>query len=142
MQRIKRSQTRRTQTRLAMGSGDCVDHGLIAVVDAVGEGPPSPDGEVTVGLVADRLGIDPSRASRMVTNAIDSGHVVRVASQRDGRRIGLELTSAGRQALQQAQRFRQGLLARAMRDWTEHERAEFVRLFSRFTDSFLDATGC
>lgn len=143
MLRIRRSQTRRSLHRLAARGGECpADPFVIAVADAVDEGPPCPGGEVGVGLVAERLGIDPSRASRLVAAAIDAGHVRRVASQRDGRRIGLELTEAGREALDAAQRFRQAMLGKAMRGWTERERAEFVRLFGRFTDAFLDATGC
>lgn len=143
MLRIRRSQTRRSLSRLAERERGCPpDHSVIAVADAVDEGPPCQGEEVTVGLVAERLGIDPSRASRLVTSAIDAGHVRRVASQRDGRRIGLELTEAGRDALDVAQRFRQAMIGRAMRGWTERERTEFVRLFGRFTDAFLDATGC
>jgi DNA-binding MarR family transcriptional regulator len=141
--RFRRSQTRRSRNRMAeLDQGCQVDHGAVAVADAVDEGPPAPGEEVTVGLVAERLGIDPSRASRLVSAAIESGHVRRVASQRDGRRIGIELTDVGREALDQAQRFRQAMFGRAMQDWTERERTEFVRLLSRFTDSFLDATGC
>jgi DNA-binding MarR family transcriptional regulator len=143
MLRIRRSQTRRSLNRIAARASECPpDHSAIAVADAVDEGPPEPGTQVTVGLVAERLGVDPSRASRLVTAAIDAGYVRRVASQRDARRIGLELTDAGRDALDAAQRFRQAMFGRAMHDWTEHERTEFVRLLSRFTDAFLDATGC
>jgi DNA-binding MarR family transcriptional regulator len=143
MLRIRRSQTRRSLTRIAAREGECLtDHTVIAVADAVDEGPPGPGEEVTVGLVAERLGVDPSRASRMVTAAIDAGHVRRIASQRDARRIGLELTAAGRDALDSVQRFRQAMFGRAMAGWTEHERTEFVRLFGRFTDALLDTTGC
>lgn len=157
MLRIRRSQTRRSQSRLAERGhrgkhacrpdggpdGDCAtDPALIAVVDAVGEGPPSPGQDVSVGLVAERMGIDPSRASRLVASAIAGGHLRRVASQHDGRRIGLELTDAGRETMAGAQRFRQAMFGRAMQGWTEQERTEFVRLLNRFADAFLDATGC
>jgi DNA-binding MarR family transcriptional regulator len=143
MLRIRRSHTRRSQSKLAARTERCSgDHGLIAVVDAVDEGPPEPGEAVTVGLVAERMGIDPSRASRLVGSAIESGHLVRVASQRDGRRIGLELTAAGRQTAEAARQFRQAMFATAMHDWTDDERAEFARLLARFTDAFLDATGC
>lgn len=143
MRRIRRSQTRRSLNKLAARTEECsANPGLIAVADAVDEGPPAPGEEVTVGLVAERLGIDPSRASRLVSAAIESGHVVRVASQRDGRRIGLELTDTGREVLDSAHRFRQAMFAKAMRDWTDEERTEFARLLTRFTDAFLEAAGC
>ena len=51
--------------------------------------------EVTVGLIAERLGIDPSRASRVVAEVVDRGYARRVASQSDARRICLELTPQG-----------------------------------------------
>jgi DNA-binding MarR family transcriptional regulator len=143
MLRIRRSQTRRSLNRLAQRDGSCPpDFTVISVADAVDEGPSESDEEVTVGLVAERLGVDPSRASRLVTAAIDAGYIRRVASQRDGRRIGLELTGGGRAALDSVQQFRKAMFERAMRDWTDRERTEFVRLLDRFTDAFLDATGC
>ena len=143
MVRIRRSQTRRSLSKIAAREGECpADHGVISVADAVDEGAPAPGAQVTVGLVAERLGIDPSRASRLVAAAIEAGHVRRVASQHDGRRIGLELTPAGRQALDGVQQFRQAMIGRAMHGWTDRERTEFARLLDRFTTSFLDATGC
>src|SRR5689334_1994081 len=72
-----------------------VDLEHVAVVDAIEEGSELPGHEVTVGDVAERLGIDPSRASRVVTAAIKAGYVRRLASQDDGRRICLELTPDG-----------------------------------------------
>lgn len=103
MVRIRRSMTRRTLARLATReTGEAIDPGLTDVLDAVAEGPDNQgqagsegsdqsDPEVSVGLVAARLGIDPSRASRQVAAAIKSGYLRRVASQADGRRIHLEL---------------------------------------------------
>lgn len=157
MLRIRRSQTRRSQTRLAArtdnpginsaspgtsGTPCGANPALVSVVDAVDEGPPAADEQVTVGLVAERLGIDPSRASRLVAASIESGHLVRVASQRDGRRIGLELTDAGREVLHVSQRFRQAMFAKAMQDWTDEERTAFARLLTRFADAFIEAAGC
>jgi DNA-binding MarR family transcriptional regulator len=161
MRRIRRSQTRRSQIRLAArtdnpginfgtaagtagtaGTECGTNPALVSVVDAVDEGPPAAGEQVTVGLVAERLGIDPSRASRLVAASIQSGHLVRVASQRDGRRIGLELTGAGREVLEATQRFRYAMFAKAMHDWTDDERTEFARLLTRFTSAFIEATGC
>jgi len=86
-----------------------------------------------VGLVAERLGIDPSRASRMVATAIDAGYVERVASQSDGRRITLRLTESGHAFEDAMQRFRQAQFARAMVDWSDREREQFGRLLLKFT---------
>ena len=53
--------------------------------------------EPMVATVAARLGIDPSRASRLVADVIASGHARRAVSQRDARRAIVELTESGAQ---------------------------------------------
>src|SRR4051794_23319676 len=96
MIQIRRRQTRRPIAKAAMQAmSQRVDLEHVAVVDAIEEGSEQPGSEVTVGDVAERLGIDPSRASRVVTAAIKAGYVRRLASQADGRRICLELTADG-----------------------------------------------
>jgi DNA-binding MarR family transcriptional regulator len=112
--------------------GHPVDLAQLDAVFAVDEGPDQPGQEVTVGLVADRLGIDPSRASRLVATAIRAGQLRRVASQADGRRIRLELTDAGREITQAAHHSRQALYDRLMRDWSQPDRQQFARLLTRF----------
>jgi DNA-binding MarR family transcriptional regulator len=142
MVRIRRSQTRRTLGRLATRElGQAVDPAQLDVVFAVDEGPDQPGQEVTVGLVAERLGIDPSRASRVVAAAIRAGHVRRVASQADGRRIRLELTEAGREVARAAHRSRQALYDRLMQGWPERDRRELARLLTRFTDALVHTVG-
>jgi DNA-binding MarR family transcriptional regulator len=140
--RLRRRQTRR---RLAQQSlrqlGVEVDLALLDVVDAIEAGPDEsgPEraerNEVTVGVVAERLGLDPSRASRMVAAAVEAGYVRRVASQGDGRRSCLELTHTGRDIVATAHRTRQALYDRLLADWPEPERAEFARLLTKFTSS-------
>ena len=44
------------------------------------------DTEMTVGGLADHLLVDPSVASRMVSDCISHGYLIRAASQQDGRR--------------------------------------------------------
>jgi DNA-binding MarR family transcriptional regulator len=96
--------------------------------------------EVTVGAVAEWLFIDPSRASRMVSAAIAAGHVVRLASQADGRRTVLELTPAGRAILAGSERFRRSHYARVMADWPQQDRADLARLLNKFSRG-LDELG-
>ncbi|MFF2521029.1 hypothetical protein [Streptomyces liangshanensis] len=50
------------------------------------------DGEMTVGGLAYQLTVDSSVASRMVSDRITAGLLVRVASQSDGRRTVLRLS--------------------------------------------------
>lgn len=134
---------RRRQARRALGAAAVkdlnkpvnLDH--IELLDAIDEDAGSSP-EVTVGDVATRLGIDPSRASRAVKAAVDAGYVRRVASQGDGRRICLELTEEGKGIVDHAHRFRQSLYGRLLENWSSRDRAELARLLTRFTDALAD----
>jgi DNA-binding MarR family transcriptional regulator len=140
MIRIRRRQTRRPIGKAAMQAmSQPVDLEHVAVVDAIEEGSEEPGAEVTVGDVAERLGIDPSRASRVVTAAIKAGYVRRLASQADGRRICLELTPDGQRIVDNAHQHRQALYHNLMHDWSDDDRAEFARLLTRFADAVTEA---
>jgi DNA-binding MarR family transcriptional regulator len=136
MNRIRRRQSRRALGNAANeGLMQPIDLQQASVVDAVEDGTEAGQ-EITVGDVADRLGIDPSRASRVVAASIKAGYIRRVASQLDGRRICLELTDEGRQILNNAHRFRRALYDRLLDGWSDDERAEFARLLTKFTAGF------
>ncbi|WP_019632732.1 MarR family winged helix-turn-helix transcriptional regulator [Actinomadura atramentaria] len=94
-----------------------------------------PEGEVTVGAVAERLEIDPSTASRLVGHAIDAGLVSRRPSPLDARRANLGLTDAGQRVKRVAEQFRRAYLDDLMAEWTPRERTEFARLLTRFAES-------
>jgi DNA-binding MarR family transcriptional regulator len=140
MVRIRRSQTRRSIGRLMereLGTKFNMTHSF--VVDALDEACEIPGEKPSVGTLAEYLGVDPSRASRMVAEAIRGGYLRRVASQADGRRTYLELTRAGRKLLNTASRFRRRLFSRAMTSWSEHDCAEFARLLTNFIEPPQDA---
>jgi len=135
MVRIRRSQTRRTIGRLMereLGIRFNMAHSF--VVDALDEAKRDPGNEPSVGMVAEHLGVDPSRASRMVADAIRGGYVRRVASQVDGRRMCLELTVAGRKLLKTIGSFRRKIFSKVMASWSESDCAEFARLLTKFTE--------
>ncbi|MBE1536099.1 MarR family winged helix-turn-helix transcriptional regulator [Actinomadura algeriensis] len=137
MVRLRRGMSRQRLGKAAIREHNLpVDVQVLHVVDIVDEGPDRPGQEVSVGLVAARLGVDASRGSRVVAEAVKSGYVRRVASQEDGRRIHLELTDAGRTVVEATRRTRQEHFAQAMRNWTDAERAEFARLLTRFVDGY------
>jgi DNA-binding MarR family transcriptional regulator len=135
MVRIRRSQTRRTIGRLMereLGTRFNMAHSF--VVDALAETEGGSGNEPSVGMVAEHVGVDPSRASRMVADAIRGGYVKRVASQVDGRRMGLQLTGAGRRLLKTTKTFRRRLFAKVTASWPESDCAEFARLLTKFTE--------
>ncbi|MEV4875826.1 MarR family winged helix-turn-helix transcriptional regulator [Streptomyces cyaneofuscatus] len=140
MIRIRRRQSRRSLARpVVKGLAEPVDLNTLAVVDAVDEGATESGRDVTVGFVADRLAIDPSRASRIVADAVRSGFVRRVASQEDGRRSCLELTATGEAAVAAAHRTRQSFYSDVLEGWDPGERQEFARLLTKFVTSLDDA---
>ncbi|MBB4743349.1 DNA-binding MarR family transcriptional regulator [Actinoplanes octamycinicus] len=108
------------------------------VLNLIEEGPESQRREVTVGVVAERLGVDPSVASRMVSDCIASGYLVRAASQRDGRRTVLELTAAGRAMLDRFRAHQRQAFEFITRDWSRGERMEFARLLLKYVDALAE----
>jgi DNA-binding MarR family transcriptional regulator len=141
MVRIRRSQSRRTIGRLMQRQlGQNLNFGNIFVADALDELAESGVEQPTVGTIAERLGIEPSRVSRMVTDAIVAGIVKRHASQLDGRRAHLELTKDGRKALATVRRFRITFFSQIVSDWSDQDCVEFAALLTRFTDSLKNAS--
>jgi DNA-binding MarR family transcriptional regulator len=108
------------------------------VLNIVQEGPGLDSKEITVGVVGERLAVDPSVASRMVSDCISAGHLARAASQVDGRRTILELTPKGRETLARFRRHQRSAFERITQDWTEHERLEFARLLIKYVDSVAE----
>jgi len=97
------------------------------------ESPEDATREVTVGTIAERLGIDPSRASRLVSDVVDKGYIRRAASQSDSRRIVLEATEKGWQFGEDFRRRKGEMLSRALKTWTEEELVLFSRLIDRYS---------
>ncbi|MEU8927078.1 MarR family winged helix-turn-helix transcriptional regulator [Kitasatospora sp. NPDC048545] len=91
--------------------------------------------EVTVGAVARHLGVDPSVASRMVSDCISAGYLIRAASQQDGRRTVLRLSSEGRELMARFGRHQRSAFEYVTADWSERERLEFARLMLKYVAS-------
>ncbi|WP_308262176.1 MarR family winged helix-turn-helix transcriptional regulator [Rhodococcus erythropolis] len=93
------------------------------------------DTEMTVGGLADHLLVDPSVASRMVSDCISHGYLIRAASQQDGRRTVLHLTEEGSALLRRFRHQQRQAFEYITRGWPEAERLEFARLLLKYTDS-------
>ncbi|MCA0870904.1 MarR family winged helix-turn-helix transcriptional regulator [Seohaeicola saemankumensis] len=89
--------------------------------------------ETMVATIAERLGIDPSRASRLVSDAIAKGLARRAVSQRDARRTIVELTADGRAVVRAVRRYKFLLMGDFLSRWNDAERGEFLRLLDRFS---------
>lgn len=92
------------------------------------------ESEIMVGTVAQRLAIDPSRASRTVGSLIQLGLVRRAPSQQDARRAILELTGDGEALVAAVRHYKFLMLGAYFNGWTDEERAAFLPLLDRFSD--------
>src|SRR5690554_6049722 len=86
------------------------------------------DDEVMVATVAERLSIDPSRASRLVAEMVNAGYLRRAVSQRDARRTILELTPAGRAVVDAVHKYKWLLLGEFFSGWSQKDVELFVPL--------------
>jgi len=139
MTQIRRSMDKRELGRLALRNLDLpIELADLDILAAL-EGCSAHSGEATVGFVAERLNVDPSRASRIVGDAVDKGIVRRVASQSDSRRIVLELTETGRAHALAIRKYKWKVFVDALDQWSEKDLVTFARLFSRFSDWMAEA---
>lgn len=86
----------------------------------------------SVSELAEAIGVDQPRASRLVQGAVDAGHVRREADPSDARRSALVLTAAGREVLASARANRRSAVEAALAGFSEQETAEFAQLLARF----------
>ena len=91
------------------------------------------DDETMVSTVAERLHIDPSRASRLVAEMVNSGYARRAVSQRDARRTILELTAAGEAVIDAVRGYKWLLLGEFFSTWPAEDVAAFVPLLERYS---------
>jgi DNA-binding MarR family transcriptional regulator len=138
MQRVRRSMAKRefvAATLREMGSD--LDLQKLDVLGAVSHWMPEDatdsDREITVGTIAERLNIDPSRASRLVADLVDLGYIRRAASQADSRRIVLEATEKGWAFGEEFRKRKGEALARGLWGWTEDELLTFARLLESYS---------
>jgi DNA-binding MarR family transcriptional regulator len=144
MARLRRNILRRDFGRRLLAEVDpSLDIAHFDVIGAISHNPNwgSTNGEeVTVGLIAERLAIDPSRASRVVAEVVDRGYARRVASQSDARRICLELTRKGDRFVEAVRQSKWDLFARALGQWEERDLVAFAALFERFSSWTSDTS--
>ena len=126
---IRRRQVRRAYAREAGGAKDDSTQQVIDAIEGAGAEP------LGVNGIAEALGVDQPRASKLVAAAVAAGLIRREADQLDGRRTNLVLTAVGQERLEVVHRFRRARFATAMEDWTETDKAAFASLLSRFVSA-------
>jgi DNA-binding MarR family transcriptional regulator len=132
------SRLRRTQALNVEKQLSRKDMTRTLVLNIVQDGPEHEGQEITVGVVGERLAVDPSVASRMVSDCITAGYLIRAASQRDGRRTILQLTPEGHDMLARFRSHQRAAFERITQDWPQEERLEFARLLIKYVDSIAE----
>ena len=94
--------------------------------------------EVTVGLLAEEMNLDPSRASRIAADLVERGLVARAVSQEDGRRSVLVTTEAARILLDGFLRAKWQRTMNLFATWSEDDIVTFADLFGRFVDGMRE----
>lgn len=124
------------QWAAAYGDTEQLDYASLRLLDAVQACEASaPSGQgATVGDVARILGLDPSRASRVVAAAVANGCVGRRAVQGDGRKMVLEVTNTGQSMLTKGREVTRARIAMALDGWAATDRRRFNRLLARFVE--------
>lgn len=89
--------------------------------------------ETMVATVAERLAIDPSRASRLISDLIAKGLARRAVSQQDARRTIVQLTEDGKEIVRAVRRYKFLLMGDFLSDWSQEERDTFLPLLARFS---------
>ncbi|MGO4908124.1 MarR family winged helix-turn-helix transcriptional regulator [Pseudorhodobacter sp. W20_MBD10_FR17] len=94
--------------------------------------------EPTVGLLAEDLCLDPSRASRIAADLVDRGLIVRAASQSDGRRSILVPTEQAHSLINAFLSAKWTRTLRLFADWPEEDILTFSRLFGRYSEGMRE----
>lgn len=92
------------------------------------------EGETMVSTIACRLSIDPSRASRLVSDLIGQGYLLRGVSQQDARRTIVELTEKGRVTVDAVRTLKFMILGDYLKAWDSAEVDSFIPLLDRFSN--------
>ena len=85
-----------------------------------------------ISEIAEAIGVDQPRASRLVNEAVERGLATRRADERDARRSVVELSAAGRSMLQSAHANRRTAVTDALAGFSADEVATFSALLARF----------
>jgi DNA-binding MarR family transcriptional regulator len=113
-------------------------HALSAVMRIRSGFGRSAPAEPTVGLLAEELCLDPSRASRIAADLVDRGLILRAASQEDGRRSILVPTDQAQSLLDAFLAAKWARTLRLFADWPDDDILTFARLFARYSEGMRE----
>lgn len=93
-------------------------------------------GSLSVGEIADAVGVDQPRASRLVQQSVELGLVAREPDPDDARRTRVRLTPEGQGLVSGFRGRRRDAVRSALESFSDDERTEFARLLVKFADAW------
>ena len=114
---------------------DGARHGAPAVIRMI-EALAAASGPLGVSDLAEAIGVDQPRASRLVQQGVDRGWVRREADPDDARRTRIALTDDGARLFSGVRGERRQVLSSALEAFTAEERAELARLLTKLADNW------
>ncbi|WP_340374051.1 MarR family transcriptional regulator [Streptomyces sp. SS7] len=122
----------RQHDRLMAMAGVPLDRAAVALLRQVADSEPLRPGEL-----AQRLGVEASHVTRTVQQLQKSGYVTRVPDPDDGRAQRIQLTDAGREAVERVRDAGARGMQLALAGWSPEELGRLAALFHRMVDDFL-----
>ncbi|MDQ0614825.1 DNA-binding MarR family transcriptional regulator [Microbacterium sp. W4I4] len=121
--------------RSPWGADGGLRHGAPALIRMV-EALSAASEPLSVSGLAEAIGVDQPRASRLVQQGVDRGWVRREADPDDARRTRIALTSEGVRLFRGVRGERREALGRALAAFTDEESAELARLLTKLADNW------
>jgi DNA-binding MarR family transcriptional regulator len=122
----------RQHDRLMALAGVPLDRAAVALLRQVADSDPLRPGEL-----AQRLGVEASHVTRTVQQLQKAGYVTRVPDPDDRRAQRIELTAAGRKAVDSVRDAGARGMQMALSEWSTDELQQLATLFHRMVDDFL-----
>ncbi|WP_223692762.1 MarR family winged helix-turn-helix transcriptional regulator [Leifsonia poae] len=92
--------------------------------------------DLSISALAQAVGVDQPRASRLVQEGVERGLVRRIQDPTDARRSLIQLTSAGRTQITEVRTHRRSAVEEAIASFTPEEARTFATLFDRFVHAW------
>lgn len=122
----------RQHDRLMAVAGLRLDRAAVALLRQMADAEPMRPGELAAGL-----GVEASHITRQVQQLQKTGYVSRAPDPDDRRAQRIELTAAGREAIDRIRETSSRGMQMALADWTPEELQRLATLFHGMVDDFL-----
>lgn len=122
----------RRHDRLMALAGVPLDRAAVALLRQIADSEPLRPGEL-----ANRLAVEASHVTRQVQQLQKTGYVTRVPDPDDRRAQRIELTEAGRTAVQRVREAGARGMQTALSEWSPEDLRQLATLFHRMVDDFL-----